>query len=43
MVAQLTPIPIGVPALLAEFMLLLRCSTFHFALAVAFSGRFLLK
>lgn len=42
-VAQIALIPIGVPVMLAVFVLLLRRSTFRFALPVAFSGRFLLK
>jgi alpha-1,2-mannosyltransferase len=42
-VAQITLIPIGVPVMLALFILLLRRSTFHFARPVAFSGTFLLK
>ena len=42
-VAQIALIPIGVPVMLAVFILLLRRSTFRFALPVAFSGRFLLK
>ncbi len=42
-VAQITLVPIGVPVMLALFILLLRRSTFHFAPPVAFSGTFLLK
>jgi hypothetical protein len=42
-VAPLTLIPIGVPMMLAVFILLLRRSTFHFTLPVAFSSGFLLK
>jgi hypothetical protein len=42
-VAQMTLIPLGVPAMLALFILLLRRSTLHLTLPVAFSGRFLLK
>ena len=42
-VAQMTLIPLGVPAMLVVFILLLRRSTFHFAWPVAFSGTFLLK
>jgi hypothetical protein len=42
-VAQLTYIPLGVPVMLAIFILLLRRSTFHFAFPVASSGAFLLK
>ena len=42
-VAQIAHIPIGVPLMLAVFILLLRRSTFRFVLPVAFSGRFLLK
>jgi len=42
-VAQITLVPIGVPVMLAVFILLLRRSTFHLALPVAFSGRLLLK
>jgi alpha-1,2-mannosyltransferase len=42
-VAQITLIPIGVPLMLTLFILLLRRSTSHFALPMAFSGRFLLK
>jgi alpha-1,2-mannosyltransferase len=42
-VALITLIPIGVPVMLALFILLLRRSTLHLALPVAFSGRFLLK
>jgi alpha-1,2-mannosyltransferase len=42
-VTQLTFIPIGVPAMLALFILLLRRSTSHSASPAAFSGIFLLK
>jgi alpha-1,2-mannosyltransferase len=42
-VAQITLIPLGVPTMLALFILLLRRSTFHFALPIAFPGKFLLK
>jgi hypothetical protein len=42
-VAQIAFIPTAVPVMLAVFILLLRRSTFRFALPVAFSGRFLLK
>ncbi len=42
-VAQITLIPLGVPTMLALFILLLRRSTFHFASPIAFSGKFLLK
>ncbi len=42
-VAQMTLIPLGAPAMLVVFILLLRRSTFHFAWPVAFSGTFLLK
>jgi alpha-1,2-mannosyltransferase len=42
-VAHATLIPLGVPAMLAAFVLLLRRSTFRFDLPMAFSGRFLLK
>jgi alpha-1,2-mannosyltransferase len=42
-VAQITLIPIGVPVMLAVFILLLRRSTSHFASPIAFSGTFLLK
>jgi alpha-1,2-mannosyltransferase len=41
--AQLTHVPLGVPAMLALFILLLRRSTFRFNLPMAFSGTFLLK
>jgi alpha-1,2-mannosyltransferase len=41
--AQVALIPLGVPVMLALFILVLRRSTLHFALPVAFSGRFLLK
>jgi alpha-1,2-mannosyltransferase len=41
--AQITLIPIGVPVMLALFILLLRRSTSHFASPMAFSGRFLLE
>jgi hypothetical protein len=39
---QMTFIPIGAPVTLALFVLLLRRSTFHFALPMTFSGIFLL-
>ena len=42
-VAQITLIPIGVPVMLALFILLLRRSTSYFASPMAFSGTFLLK
>jgi alpha-1,2-mannosyltransferase len=42
-VAQLTLIPIGVPVMLALFLLLLRRSTTRFASPVALGGIFLLK
>jgi alpha-1,2-mannosyltransferase len=42
-VAQLTLVPIGMPMMLAVFVLLLRRSTFRFNAPVAFSGMFLLK
>ena len=42
-VAQLTLIPLGVPAMLAVFILLLRRSTISLRLADGFSGTFLLK
>jgi alpha-1,2-mannosyltransferase len=42
-VAQITLIPIGVPVMLARFILLLRRSTSHFALPMGFSGTFLLE
>jgi Glycosyltransferase family 87 len=42
-VAQITLVPIGVPVMLAFFVLLLRRSTLRFTLPVAFSGTFLLK
>jgi alpha-1,2-mannosyltransferase len=42
-VAQVTLIPIGVPVMLALFILLLRRSTSHFASPMAFSGTFLLE
>jgi hypothetical protein len=42
-VAQFTLIPIGVPTMLALFILLLRRSTLHFASPIVFSGTFLLK
>ncbi|MGD0023085.1 MAG: glycosyltransferase family 87 protein [Xanthobacteraceae bacterium] len=42
-VAHVTLIPLGVPAMLAIFILLLRRSTLHLALPTAFSGAFLLK
>ena len=41
--AQFTGIPLGVPAMLALFVLLLRRSTIHFTLPVAFPRRILLK
>jgi alpha-1,2-mannosyltransferase len=41
--AQITMIPLGVPTILALFILLLRRSTFHVSLPIAFSGKFLLK
>jgi alpha-1,2-mannosyltransferase len=41
--AQLTLIPIGLPVMLALFILLLRRSTARFASPLAFSGIFLLK
>jgi alpha-1,2-mannosyltransferase len=41
--AQMTMIPLGVPTMLALFILLLRRSTFHFFLPIAFPGKFLLK
>ncbi len=41
--AQMTLVPIGVPAMVALFVLLLRRSTFHFTLPMAFPGKFLLK
>jgi alpha-1,2-mannosyltransferase len=42
-VVQITLIPIGVPVMLALFILLLRRSTSYFASPMAFSGTFLLK
>ena len=42
-VAQITLIPIGVPVMLALFILLLRRSTSNFTSPMAFSGTFLLK
>lgn len=42
-VTQIALIPIGVPVMLALFILLLRRSTSHFASPMAFSGRFLLE
>jgi alpha-1,2-mannosyltransferase len=42
-VAHATLIPLGVPAMLAAFVLLLRRSTFRFDLPMAFSRKFLLK
>jgi alpha-1,2-mannosyltransferase len=42
-VALITFVPIGVPAMLAVFILLLRRSTLRFTLPVTFSGTFLLK
>ena len=41
--AQMTLVPIGVPAIFALFILLLRRSTFHFTVPLAFFGKFLLK
>jgi alpha-1,2-mannosyltransferase len=41
--AQITLIPIGVPVMLALFILLLRRSTSHFVSPMAFSGTFLSK
>jgi alpha-1,2-mannosyltransferase len=41
-IAQIAIIPIGVPVMLAVFILLLRRSTLRFALPVAFFGTFLL-
>ncbi len=41
--AQITVIPLGVPTMLALFILLLRRSTFRFSLPIAFPGKFLLK
>ncbi len=41
--ALMTMIPLGVPTMLALFILLLRRSTFHVSLPIAFSGKFLLK
>jgi alpha-1,2-mannosyltransferase len=41
--AQMTMIPLGVPTMLTLFILLLRRSTFHFSLPIAFPGKFLLK
>jgi alpha-1,2-mannosyltransferase len=40
---QTTMIPLGVPVMLAAFILLLRRSTFSFASPIAFSSKFLLK
>jgi hypothetical protein len=39
----MTLIPLGVPAMLALFILLLRRSTIQLTLSMAFSGTFLLK
>ncbi len=41
--AQMTLVPIGVPAMVALFVLLLRRSTFRFTLPMAFPGKFLVK
>ncbi len=41
--AQMTLVPIGVPAMVALFVLLLRRSTIHFTLPMALSSKFLLK
>jgi len=39
----MTLVPIGVPAIFALFILLLRRRTFHLTVPLAFFGKFLLK